>query len=93
MKRILVYCLKESEWYNYCKSIMDLANNSITLYLEVREDSMIEHRSNSTYIKVTPENFDNLPLYVKVGYNDKVYLCNEDEWEAQSMLNKMGRGL
>lgn len=92
MKRILVYCIKDSEWYDYCRQMMELANESISLYLDIREDSMIEYRSGSTYIKITPENFDSIPLFIKVSYSDKVYLCDKDEWGAQAMLNKMSRG-
>ena len=93
MRRILVYCIKNSEWYDYCKQMMELANESISLYLDIREDSMIEHRSGSTYIKVTPENFDNIPIMFKVASYDKVYLCDKDGWESLAILNKMGRGL
>ena len=70
----------------------EAANESVALYMEIREESIIIHNWNTVYLKVTPQNFDTIPLYVKVSYSDKIYLCDEDEWEKLAMLNKMGRG-
>lgn len=94
MKRILVYCTKDSEWYDYCRRMASLANLSAgAIKLEVREDAIIEHYTNTVYLKITPENFDNIPVMFKIASYDKVYLCDKDEWEAQAMLNKMRREL
>lgn len=92
MKRILVCCIKDSEWYDYCKRMKDLADLSAgAIKLEVREEVMIEHYTNEIYLKVTPENFDNIPIMFKVASYDKIYLCDKDEWESLAILNKMGR--
>lgn len=92
MKIVLVYCIKELEWQDYCRHMLRAADESMALYMEIREESIIIHNLDTVCLKVTPENFYNIPLMYKIGEYDKVYLCDKDEWEAQAMLNKMSRG-
>lgn len=92
MKIVLVYCIKELEWQDYCRHMLRAADESITLYMEIREESIIIHNWNTVCLKVTPDNFDAIPLMYRISKADKIYLCDKDEWESLAMLNKMRRG-
>lgn len=73
--------------------MLKLADESITIYLEIREEAIIEHRNNAVFLKVTPENFDDIPVMFKLDVTNRVYMCDKDEWDKLAVLNKMGRGL
>ena len=94
MNRVLVYCTNNKQWIDYCHKLNSLAKLSAgVVSLEIREESMIEHYTNTCYLKVTPENFSDIPVMFKIASKERIYMCNKDEWNKLAMLNKMGRGL
>jgi len=84
MKHYLIFCKDDTQWNEYVDTHERILQDSLSINLEVRENSLIFHdvyhpEDGRIYIKITPATVDTyIPSYLL--FKEQVWLCEKEEF-------------
>jgi hypothetical protein len=86
-------CKDLAQWYDFIARMKDMADGSLLLKVEEREQSLIIHNAYAegytVYIRVLPNDLIKAPLDLLL--HEKLWLCAESEFNLE--LNLGGEGI